>query len=84
MLSNYFGAPALATIAGLIAGWISLSVLQEITVETFRGLHDIRLTALFGSLAVGNSSGLLMRVLFLASLVALWFGWVTPISLPSY
>lgn len=74
LVGRYFGAPALATVAGLIAGWIAVSVLQDLMAETFRGFHDIRLTALFGSLAVGNSSGLLMRALFMASLLALWFG----------
>jgi O-antigen/teichoic acid export membrane protein len=74
VVERYFGAVALATISGLIAGWIAVSVLQEIVVETFRGFHDIRLTVLFGSLAVGNSSGLLMRLLFIGSLLVLWFG----------
>lgn len=69
---SVFDAPALATVVGLTAGWIAISTAQELFVETFRGFHDIRLTALFGSLAVGNSSGLVMRLLLLACLVALW------------
>ena len=26
-----------------MAGWIAIAVVQEITAETFRGFHDIRL-----------------------------------------
>lgn len=71
---NIFDAPALATVVGLTAGWIAVSTLQELFAETFRGFHDIRLATLFGGVAIGNSAGLVMRVLLLAGLVALWFG----------
>lgn len=73
LVTHLFNAPALATVVGLTAGWIAVSTAQEIFAETFRGFHDIRLATLFGSLAVGNSAGLLMRVLLLAGLVALWW-----------
>lgn len=73
-LGGVFGVPTLATLAGLIAGWIAVSTAQELLAETFRGFHDVRLATLFGSLAVGNSAGLVMRGLFLACLLALWFG----------
>ena len=74
LLESLFGAPALATVAGLIAGWIVISTVQELFAETFRGFHDIRLATLFGSLAVGNSAGLVTRGLFLVCLAGLWFG----------
>lgn len=73
MLAGVFGVPALATVAGLIAGAIAVSTAQELFAETFRGFHDVRLATLFGSLAVGNSAGLVMRALFLGCLLALWF-----------
>ena len=73
-LESLFDAPALAAVAGLIAGWIAISTVQELFAETFRGFHDIRLATLFGSLAVGNSAGLVTRGLFLACLAGLWFG----------
>lgn len=74
LLERLFGAPALAAVAGLIAGWIVVSTIQELFAETFRGFHDIRLATLFGSLAIGNSAGLVTRILFLACLTGLWFG----------
>ena len=73
LLERVFNAPALAAIAGLIAGWIVISTLQELFAETFRGFHDIRLATLFGGLTIGNSAGLVTRVLFLACLISLWF-----------
>src|SRR5829696_122232 len=41
----------LVGITGLMAGWIAIAVVQEITAETFRGFHDIRLATLLGGLA---------------------------------
>ena len=73
-LERLFSAPALAAVAGLIAGWIVISTVQELCAETFRGFHDVRLATLFGSLAIGNSAGLITRGLFLACLAGLWFG----------
>ncbi len=69
-----FDAPALATVVGLTAGYVAVSTIQELFAETFRGFHDIKLATLFGGLTIGNSAGLLMRLLLLACLVALWFG----------
>ena len=53
-------------VTGLIAGWMAIAVVQEITAETFRGFHDIRLATLLGGLATGGKSGgVIMRVLLL-------------------
>lgn len=68
-----FGTPLLATVVGLTAGWIVVSTLQDLFAEAFRGFHDVRLATLFGGIAIGNSSGLVMRVLLLSCLAGLWF-----------
>jgi O-antigen/teichoic acid export membrane protein len=73
LVSNLLNAPALVALTGLMAGWIAIAVVQEITAETFRGFHDIRLATLLGGLATsGKSGGLIMRVLLLGILVLLW------------
>jgi O-antigen/teichoic acid export membrane protein len=67
-----FDSPALVAVIGLTAGWMAISVIQEIVAETFRGFHDIRMATLFGGLATGGkSAGLVMRVLLLACLALL-------------
>jgi hypothetical protein len=40
LVSNLLNAPALVALTGLMAGWIAIAVVQEITAETFRGFHD--------------------------------------------
>ncbi|MBA3702745.1 MAG: oligosaccharide flippase family protein [Rubrobacteraceae bacterium] len=73
IVGNLLNSPALVALTGLMAGWIAISVVQEITAETFRGFHDIRLATLLGGLATGGKSGgLIMRVLLLGGLVWLW------------
>src|SRR5215213_3733398 len=73
LVSNLLNSPALVGLTGLMAGWIAIAVVQEITAETFRGFHDIRLATLLGGLATaGKSGGLIMRVLLLGVLVLLW------------
>ncbi len=63
----------LVGVTGLMAGWIAIAVVQEITAETFRGFHDIRLATLLGGLATGGKSGgVIMRVLLLGILALLW------------
>jgi O-antigen/teichoic acid export membrane protein len=70
-VGNLLNSPALVALTGLMAGWIAIAVIQEITAETFRGFHDIRLATLLGGLATsGKSGGLIMRVV-LQGLVAL-------------
>lgn len=70
-----FHSTFLVAITGLMAGWMAISVLQEITAETFRGFHDIRGATLLGGLATGGKSGgIAMRVLLLSCLVFLWVG----------
>src|SRR5215208_6587004 len=72
-VSNLLNSSALVGLTGLMAGWIAIAVVQEITAETFRGFHDIRLATLLGGLATsGKSGGLIMRVLLLGILVLLW------------
>jgi O-antigen/teichoic acid export membrane protein len=72
-VSDLLNSPVLAALTGLMAGWIAIAVVQEITAETFRGFHDIRLATLLGGLATaGKSGGLIMRVLLLGILVLLW------------
>jgi O-antigen/teichoic acid export membrane protein len=62
----------LVGVTGLMAGWIAIAVVQEITAETFRGFHDIRLATLLGGLATGGKSGgVIMRVLLLSILALL-------------
>jgi O-antigen/teichoic acid export membrane protein len=66
-------SPALMALAGLTAGWIAISVVQEIMAEIFRGFHDVRLATLLGGMATGGKSGgLITRVLLLGGLVWLW------------
>jgi O-antigen/teichoic acid export membrane protein len=68
-----FHSPLLVAITGLTAGWIAISVMQEIMAETFRGFHDIRMATLLGGAATGGKSGgLIMRIMLLAYLVLLW------------
>jgi O-antigen/teichoic acid export membrane protein len=70
---HLFHSSLLVRVTGLLAGWIAIAVVQEITAEAFRGFHDIRLATLLGGLATaGKSGGLIMRVLLLGVLVLLW------------
>jgi O-antigen/teichoic acid export membrane protein len=65
-------SPLLVGLTGLIAGWIAIAIVQEITAETFRGFHDIRWATLLGGLATGGKSGgLIMKVLLLGVLALL-------------
>jgi hypothetical protein len=65
-VGNLLNSPALVALTGLMAGWIASAVVQEITAETFRGFHDIRLATVLGGLATGGKSGgLIMRVVLL-------------------
>ena len=52
-VGNLLNSSALVALTGLMAGWIAIAVVQEITAETFRGFHDIRLPTLLGGLATG-------------------------------
>ena len=68
-----FDSPLLVGITGLIAVWIAIAIVQEITAETFRGFHDLRWATLLGGLATGGKSGgLIMRLILLACLALLW------------
>src|SRR5215216_766438 len=67
-----FESPLLAGVTGLIAGWIAIAIVQEITAETFRGFHDIRWATLLGGFpTAGKSGGLIMRLLLLGILALL-------------
>jgi O-antigen/teichoic acid export membrane protein len=69
-----FHSPLLVAVTGLTAGWLAISVVQEITAETFRGFHDIRWATLLGGFATGGKSGgLVMRLIMLGCVVLLWF-----------
>lgn len=74
LLGKYlFHSSVLVAVTGLTAGWMAISVMQEITAETFRGFHDVRMATLLGGLATGGSSGgIVMRVLFVVCLVLVW------------
>src|SRR5918993_1103540 len=68
-----FDSPLLLGLTGLIAVWIAIAIVQEITAETFRGFHDLRWATLLGGLATGGKSGgLIMRLMLLACLALLW------------
>lgn len=68
-----FHSSALVMVTGLTAGWMAISVMQEITAETFRGFHDVRMATLLGGLATGGSSGgIVMRILLVVCLALLW------------
>ena len=72
-VGNLLNSPALVALTGLMAGWIAIAVVQEITAETFRGFHDIRLATVLGGLATGGKSGgVIMRVLLLGIVALLW------------
>jgi O-antigen/teichoic acid export membrane protein len=53
VVGNLLNSPVLVALTGLMAGWIAIAVIQEITAEAFRGFHDIRLATLLGGLATG-------------------------------
>jgi O-antigen/teichoic acid export membrane protein len=52
--SDLFRAPALVATTGLVAGWVTVTSLQYLLAETFRGLRDIRLTFVFGGSVSGG------------------------------
>ncbi len=51
---EFFSAPALVAATGLVAGWVTVTSLQYLLAETFRGFHDIRLTFVFGGSVSGG------------------------------
>jgi O-antigen/teichoic acid export membrane protein len=67
-----FDSPLLLGLTGLIAVWIAIAIVQEITAETFRGFHDMRWATLLGGLATGGKSGgLIMKLMLLGILTLL-------------
>jgi O-antigen/teichoic acid export membrane protein len=68
-----FNAPALASITGLVAGWIMVGAVQGLLAETFRGFHDIRLASILGGQTTGGgTTGVATVALLTASLSLLW------------
>ena len=67
-----FNAPALASITGLVAGWIMVGTLQGVFGETFRGFHDVRLATILGGQTTGAATGVATVTLLTASLFLLW------------
>jgi O-antigen/teichoic acid export membrane protein len=64
-----FDSPLLLGLTGLIAVWMAIAIVQEITAEAFRGFHDMRWATLLGGLATGGKSGgLIMKLLLLGAL----------------
>jgi O-antigen/teichoic acid export membrane protein len=67
-----FESPLLLGLTGLIAVWMAIAIVQEITAETFRGFHDLRWATLLGGLATGGKSGgLIMKLMLLGILTLL-------------
>lgn len=56
----------------LIAGWIVVTVLQQLVAETFRGFQEIRLATIFG--------GLISGLILLGSLGAVWLTGTTTLA----
>jgi len=51
---EFFSAPALVATTGLVAGWLTVTSLQYLLADAFRGFHDIRLTFVFGGSVSGG------------------------------
>ncbi len=60
LANTVFDSPAMAALSFWIALWIVFQTLQRFLDETFRGLHDLRLAAIFGGIVTG-----VLMVLFL-------------------
>ncbi|BBL79338.1 hypothetical protein RxyAA322_11920 [Rubrobacter xylanophilus] len=71
-LAGLFHTPALAASAGLVAGWIAVSVVQGLLGEIFRGLNEVRLATLLGGQVTGTVTGVLTVGLLVAGLGLLW------------
>lgn len=71
LAANLFDAPALATGAVLITGWILVLAFQNLMAETFRGFNDIRLASIFSRSGAGYGS-LMAGVLLTSGLALLW------------
>ena len=69
--SDLFRAPALVATTGLVAGWVTVTSLQYLLAETFRGLRDIRLTFVFGGSVSGG--GFLAGTIVIVGLSLLLF-----------
>lgn len=56
-----FDAPVFAQLMPLVAVWLVIQAIQRIVGEAFRGLHDMRMAAIFG----GMFSGVLSTLIFI-------------------
>lgn len=50
---HVFESEAMLTVGGLTAIWIFLQTIQRLLAESFRGMHDLRMAALFGGVVTG-------------------------------
>ncbi|MBI4458867.1 MAG: oligosaccharide flippase family protein, partial [Acidobacteria bacterium] len=78
LANRLFEMPQLAALSLAIAVWITVSTVQGLVAESFRGFNDIGLATLFGNQVVG---GLLTRLLFALSVAFLWWS-KEPAGLP--
>ena len=60
-----FDSPAMAALSFWIALWIVFQTLQRFLDETFRGLHDLRLAAIFGGIVTGMLMVVFLGILWL-------------------
>ncbi len=67
-----FDAPALAAVTGLVAAWISVSIVQGILGEIFRGFHDVRLATILGGQVTGTVTGVMTVGMLAAALLLVW------------
>ena len=68
LANRLFNSPGLASVGGLLAGWIVVAVLEQLIAESFRGFHDIRNASLFS----GSRMGLSASIILAGGLAILW------------
>jgi O-antigen/teichoic acid export membrane protein len=72
LAKDLFHAPALASVTGLLAGWIAAVILQGVLADILRGFQDIRLATIFGGPTTGMGNGPAITILLASCLFVLW------------